>query len=74
MKRVTRIFGGTVIEEDDHLDLYERIPKSFAYYIIAQSVLIGSSMTPWLQCVRYEKVHVSFYILKYIRLAWRFMF
>lgn len=43
-------------DEDETIDLYQSLPKWFAYYILGQSVFIGSIMVPWISLIPSDKV------------------
>ena len=56
-KRLTRVFGDIPTDRDDEEgDLYANLPTWFAYYVLSQSVFIGSIMIPWISCIPSDRV------------------
>lgn len=62
-RRFTRLFGQQALERESEGDLFDKLPASFAYYIIIQSIVLGSIIVPWSCTINLDPM---------LKLSWRF--
>ena len=59
-------------DEEDDQQLYEKIPQYLAWGIIFYAACNNAMLPPWIMTIPAEKVKL-YSIIKYLRIAWRFL-